>query len=41
MKNDLHFARTEVLLNLSEKKNGGNFIGMKIEFGVEKLIMGL
>jgi hypothetical protein len=24
---------------LSEEKNGGNFIGMKIDFGVEKFIM--
>ena len=39
IKNDLHYARSEVLQNRGEKKHGGNFIGMKIEFGVDKLIM--
>jgi hypothetical protein len=36
MKNDLHFARREVPLNLGKKNNRGNFIGMKIDFGVDK-----
>ena len=39
IKNDLHYARIEVLQNWGEKKNGGNFIGMKIDFAVDKLII--
>lgn len=39
IKKDLHYARSEVLQNWGEKKDGENFIGMKIDFGVDKLIL--
>jgi len=39
IKKDLHYARSEVLQNWDKKKDGENFIGMKIDFGVDKLII--
>ena len=39
MKNDLHYARSEVVENQGQQLNGRYFIGMKIEFGVDNSIL--